>query len=164
MNNLNDILDCLEKAPGLLRNLLADVPADLLKKRRIPGKWTIHEHACHVATVDRELMLPRWQKFESEPRPKFVFFAGETISPDHYLNMDLNESLATFAAARAELLAAARAVADPTFWSREADHPEYTLYTPAVMLRHVMMHDHLHMYRIEELLITRDDYLPKGSA
>lgn len=43
--------------------------------------------------------------------------------------------------------------------SRSARHPEYTLYTPYVMLRHMMMHDYLHMYRIEELWLTRPEYL-----
>jgi hypothetical protein len=162
MNNLPDILACLEKAPALLGALLADIPAGLLQQRRIPGKWSIHEHACHLATVERDGMFARWDRFQSEDRPAFTPLSGESYPPDYYLNMDLEKTLQAFPASRSELIRRARAVADPAFWRRQADHPEYQLYTPFVMLRHIMMHDHLHMYRIEELMITRDDYLPKG--
>lgn len=32
-------------------------------------------------------------------------------------------------------------------------------YTPEIMLGHLVMHDQLHMYRIEELWLTRDEFL-----
>ena len=51
--------------------------------------------------------------------------------------------------------------ADKSIWIKEAEHPEYHIYTPYIMLRHRLMHDHFHMYRIEELWLTNEEYLKK---
>ncbi len=51
--------------------------------------------------------------------------------------------------------------ADATVWQRMATHPEYDLYSLYILARHVLMHDHWHMYRIEELWLTKDAYLTK---
>jgi hypothetical protein len=41
-------------------------------------------------------------------------------------------------------------------WQRTADHGEYTRYSVFIMFRHLAMHDMLHAYRIEELLLKND--------
>jgi hypothetical protein len=46
-------------------------------------------------------------------------------------------------------------------WRRTATHPEYETYTLYILTRHLLMHDHWHMYRMEELWLTRDAYLTK---
>ena len=50
--------------------------------------------------------------------------------------------------------------APPDLWDKNATHPEYGIYTPEIMIRHIMIHDYLHMYRIEELWLTKPEYLP----
>jgi hypothetical protein len=44
----------------------------------------------------------------------------------------------------------------PEGWKNRARHPEYDEYTPYIMARHVLLHDNLHMYRMEELWMARD--------
>jgi len=44
----------------------------------------------------------------------------------------------------------------PADWQRTADHLEYSHYTVFIMFRHLALHDHLHIYRIEELLLKKD--------
>jgi hypothetical protein len=41
-------------------------------------------------------------------------------------------------------------------WERKAEHGEYTHYSVFIMFRHLMKHDTLHAYRIEELLLKND--------
>jgi hypothetical protein len=41
-------------------------------------------------------------------------------------------------------------------WLRTAEHEEYAHYSVLIMFRHVALHDMLHTYRIEELLLKRD--------
>ena len=36
-------------------------------------------------------------------------------------------------------------------WDKLAIHPEYKTYTPYIMLRHLLMHDHNHLYKIEDM-------------
>ena len=38
-----------------------------------------------------------------------------------------------------------------TDWNKQAVHPEYKTYTPYIMLRHLLMHDHNHLYKIEDM-------------
>jgi hypothetical protein len=51
--------------------------------------------------------------------------------------------------------------ADDITWQKTGRHPEYTLYSLYILARHILMHDHWHMYRMEELWLTRDEYLTK---
>ena len=44
----------------------------------------------------------------------------------------------------------------PAEWARSASHGEHRLYSVFIMLRHLALHDFLHAYRIEELLLRRD--------
>ena len=48
---------------------------------------------------------------------------------------------------------------EPELWSKPANHPEYTLYTFEILVRHILLHDGFHMYRIEELWLAKDAYL-----
>ena len=47
----------------------------------------------------------------------------------------------------------------PEDWRKEATQPEYEYYTAKILLRHMLMHDNLHMYRIEQLWLTREVFL-----
>jgi hypothetical protein len=51
--------------------------------------------------------------------------------------------------------------ADGSTWQKTGIHPEYELYSLSILGRHILMHDFWHMYRIEELWLTRDAYLTK---
>ncbi len=48
---------------------------------------------------------------------------------------------------------------DKSVWEKTATHPEYEHYSLYILARHILIHDHWHMYRMEELWLTRDDYL-----
>ena len=39
------VIDALERAPGIVVPLVRGVPADILKRRPAPRKWSAHEHA-----------------------------------------------------------------------------------------------------------------------
>lgn len=158
MQDLDRILANLENAPDVLENLVKDVPPELLKAHRKPGKWCIHSHACHIV-VAQPMLLERLRRFQTEAEPEFIpYNPDKDVGESALLAMDLGEQLAKFRSLRGELLDRTSAM-DDSFWGRRARHPEYALYTPYIMLRHIMMHDYLHMYRIEELWLTRPDYL-----
>jgi hypothetical protein len=69
--------------------------------------------------------------------------------------MDLDESLERFVADRARLVARLEELS-PADWARTAEHGEYRAYSVFIMFRHLALHDFLHAYRIEELLLRRD--------
>lgn len=149
----------LEASPPLLRNLIASVPPERLKQRRIRGKWSIHEHACHLASI-HPLMMRRLRLFQEQDAPEIrPFLPGDTDPDDHLIHEDLGGALDSYAADRRDFVALGRSLS-PEILGRRARHPEYDVYTPYHLLRHILLHDHLHFYRIEELALTTDAFLP----
>jgi len=149
------IIAGLEATPAILRNLLRGIPQETLKARRIPTAWTIHEHACHIASGDRIGFIARYHQFIEEDCPAITPLSGESFPKNYLMEMDLVQALEQFEIDRREVVGLARG-ADASIWAKTARHPEYSLYSPYIMLRHRLMHDHLHLYRIEELWLTRD--------
>ena len=83
------------------------------------------------------------------------YLPGAEEPDDGLLKLDLEESLRSYVADRARLVARVRALT-PADWKRTAEHGEYSHYSVFIMFRHVALHDFLHAYRIEELLLKRD--------
>ena len=75
-------------------------------------------------------------------------------APDALLRMDLAASLAAFTRHRAAFVERVRALG-PGDWARRAEHTEHSHYSVFVMLRHLALHDMLHAYRSEELLLNK---------
>jgi uncharacterized damage-inducible protein DinB len=158
MNDLKNITRNLADSPIILDGMLAQIHPSLLKQRRIEGKWSIHEHACHLVEVQK-MLNDRFQRIKekniSEISP---YLPGKNIDDSVLIDMNLENALQAFHEYREKLLNIVGDV-DPKSWNTEITHPEYTYYTPYILLRHILMHDHLHMYRIEELWLTTDSFL-----
>jgi hypothetical protein len=155
---VEELLACLEKTPAILKDLVESVPKTpswRLKERLVEGKWSIHEHACHIVSA-QPMLTERAMRFIEEEHPSFKsFIPGKTTPPDELLNMDLDRKLAEFPGLRNKFIELVRS-APAEAWEKSAGHEEYSEYTFYIMLRHILTHDHLHMYRMEELWLTRD--------
>lgn len=152
MQALKSVLASLERAPRLLRELVDEMPPDLRKRRRQPEKWSLHEHACHLA-IAQELFEERLERMLAEDCPVIrPYLPHEDDDPDRLLVMDLEATLERFSAARGQLVERLRRLT-PEQWKRAARHAEYARYTVYIMFRHLALHDLLHMYRMEELLL-----------
>ncbi|MCP5050347.1 MAG: DinB family protein [bacterium] len=159
LNDVAEIIDGLEKSPKILKTMIAQIPDALLNERRIKGKWSIHEHACHLMEV-QPMLIKRFETFKREPNPVFKPFIPDDVEEDHHLmKMDLKDSLAKFGTYREEMAVLLKGFSGEEL-QKQGKHPEYKIYTPHLLMRHVLMHDHLHMYRIEELWLTEENYLP----
>ena len=149
------VIAALENAPAVIVPLVREVPREALKRRPAPGRWSAHEHACHLADV-HALFFSRLEQFLAEGRPRIEPFDPATQRPDgELLGVDLDDALARFAEDRRRLVARLREL-PPEVWSRTADHGEYSHYSFLIMFRHLALHDFLHAYRVEELLLKRD--------
>ncbi len=157
MKDLNAIISCLEQSPKLLSSLIESVPSEFLKKERIPGKWSIHENACHLSRA--ELMInDRFRKFVEYENPEFTpYLPGNTVKED-LLVLDLKTELIHFEKLRKDTTGLLK-MFDNSIWKRKASHPQYIDYDARILARHTLMHDHFHMYRIEELWLTKDEFI-----
>src|ERR1700722_12469036 len=149
MKNYDAIISTLERAPELILPLVREVPEEILKRRPKPGKWSAHEHACHLAAV-HPLMSSRLDLMLAEPTPRIrPYLPHVDDEEDVLLNANLDEALQRFTRDRHKLVERLKtlSLAD---WERSAEHGEYTHYSVFIMFRHLAMHDMFHAYRIEE--------------
>jgi uncharacterized damage-inducible protein DinB len=150
-----ELVDALERAPSVLVPVVREVPEHLRKRHPSPGKWSAHEHACHLAAV-QPIFLQRLELMLEQDDPSIRSYQPEREhSPDALLAVDLDEALGRFQRERAELVARLRRLR-PEQWRRTGEHEEYSHYSVFIMFRHVVLHDMLHSYRIEECLLKKE--------
>jgi hypothetical protein len=155
MDTTAAVIDALERAPDIVIPLVRDVPPAVLKLRPAPQKWSAHEHACHLAHV-HWLFFDRLDQMLASPAPVITpYQPGEADADDMLLKMDLADALEQYAEDRARLVARLRTLS-PEEWTRTAEHGEYSHYSVFIMFRHLALHDFLHAYRIEELLLKKE--------
>ena len=159
MKDIAALLDGLKRAPEVLSAFVETIPEEKLDLRRGEGFWTVAEHVCHLAQV-QPMLLERLERFRGEEHPTFVPYipgAGEE-EPDTPFRMAIGEALAQFQVYRAKQVALLEK-AGGAVWPRTATHPEYERYGCYILVRHIFLHDYWHMYRMEELWLTRDAFL-----
>ena len=161
MENKTALLEGLRQAPAILSAFVADIPEDKLDRRRGDGFWTIAEHLSHLAHV-QPMLLERIQRFIDEERPEFVpYIPGEQEDePATPERMAIDAALSQFSAIRTRQLSLLESAPDAT-WRKQAVHPEYDRYGFRILVRHILMHDHWHMYRMEELWLTNTPFLTR---
>jgi hypothetical protein len=155
MSDTNTLIAALENAPGIIIPLIREVPPQYLKRRPSPAKWSAYEHACHIATPI-EPFLERLELILSTPAP---FIRSISPSPAEesgaLLNVDLDEALDRYVRERADLVKRLKELSADD-WQRTAEHEAFRHYSVWIMFRHVLNHEMLHTYRIEELLLKKD--------
>ena len=160
MKDIPDLLDGLRRSAHILSEFAKSIPIDKMNLCRGKGFWTISEHVSHLAQV-QTMLLERLQRFIDEDRPEFVpYIPGADEAEDRPPLMDQNIALESFANHRQKQLELLER-ATQTDWQKTGSHPEYEHYSLYILLRHILMHDHWHMYRMEELWLARDAYLTK---
>jgi uncharacterized damage-inducible protein DinB len=153
--DVSSVIEALARAPRIVVPLVREMPASMLKRRPASGKWSAHEHACHLAVVHR-LFLDRLDYMLATPAPVITpYDPGRDDPDDALLSLDLEESLQRYADDRARLVSRLRELSDAD-WQRTAEHGEYSHYSVFIMFRHLSLHDFFHAYRIEELLLRKD--------
>ena len=149
------LIATLEATPGIIIGLVREMPHENLKRRPSPGKWSAHENACHIST-GHDLFLSRLELMLSEPHPQI-----QSIEPSpeeqagSYLNVDLDEALSRYVKERAQVVKRLKELSADD-WQRTAEHEAFSHYSVYIMFRHMLMHEMLHGYRIEQLMLKND--------
>ena len=155
MNDTDTLISALETAPGVIIPLIREVPPQILKRRPSPTKWSAYEHACHLSQSDAPFRA-RLDLILSTPHP---FIKSIENSPEDeagaMLEIDLDESLDRYVRERAALVTRLKNLS-PHEWQKTAEHEAFDHYSVWIMFRHLLNHEMLHAYRIEELLLKKD--------
>jgi hypothetical protein len=161
MQDIPDLLETLRRAPKILSQFVQSIPENKLDLRRGEGFWTVAEHLSHLAQV-QPMLLHRLERFANEECPEFIPYLppGAMKGPDTPPRMDIKAALDEFEHNRTRQLQFLEN-AEGTLWKKRASHPEYDEYSFYILTRHILMHDHWHMYRMEELWLMRDAFLTR---
>lgn len=155
MTSVERLITALEQAPDIVIPLVRQADPAILKRRPTSEKWSIHEHACHLAEV-HPLFFQRLDLMLSQTDPTIRSYdPGRDDPQDALLRIDLASALRRFKEDREQLVERLRRLR-PEDWTRSAQHEEYNTYSVFTMFRHLVLHDFLHAYRIEELLLRKD--------
>ena len=156
MTNPESVIAALENAPGIIIPMIREIPGAVIKRRPRPGKWSAHEHACHLAEV-HTLFFNRLDLMLREQSPRITPYDPDRDMEDEgaLLKIDLYEAMGRFSSDRRQLVERLKALSAED-WQRTAAHEEYAHYSVFIMFRHLALHDMLHAYRIEELLLKKD--------
>lgn len=148
-------IDALERAPEVVVPLVREVLRNILRRRPAQGRWSAHEHACHLAHVHR-LFFDRLDYMLASPSPVITpYDPGQSEPDDVLLSMDLEVCLRRYVSDRQALVARLRTLSS-SVWQVAAEHGEYSHYSVFIMFRHLALHDFFHAYRIEELLLKKE--------
>ena len=155
MIDTTTLISALETAPGVIIPLIREVPLQILRRRPSPAKWSAYEHAIHLSQSDASFRA-RLDLILSTPNP---YIQSIENSPEDeagaLLEIDLDESLDRYVRERAALVVKLRELS-PDEWQKSAVHEAFDHYSVFIMFRHVLNHEMLHAYRIEELLLKKD--------
>ena len=150
-------LEALRTLPEVLEPYFRSIPENRLDLRRTAEAWTLREHLYHVAGV-QAMLLGRMKILHDEPSPVITpyFPQNEPALADKFPSVD--GAFAEYRDRRTQQMALLDALS-PEAWSKPGVHPEYERYDLGLVVHHLVFHEYWHFYRIEELWLTRDEYL-----
>ncbi len=153
--NTTILISALETAPGVIIPLIREVPPQILKRRPSPAKWSAYEHAIHLSQSDASF-LARLDMILSTADPviKTIYNSAED-EEGAMLEIDLDKSLDRYVRERAALVERLKKLSADE-WQKTAEHEAFDHYSVWIMFRHLLNHEMLHAYRIEELLLKND--------
>ena len=96
MEYINSICLSLQNSPQFLKNLVLNTTNEELKLRRIPSKWSAHEHSCHVCVGEKYSFHKRFTIFQKETKPFFEPVSGDDFPANFYSDMNLRDSFNEF--------------------------------------------------------------------
>ncbi len=155
MDDAQTLIATLQSAPRMIIGLIREVPPQYLNRRPSPTKWSAHEHACHISTADTSYLL-RLELILSDPAPEITsLLPSADEEAGSLLHTDLDEALALYEKERARFVERAKELSEGD-WQRTARHEAYSHYSVFIMFRDLLLHEMLHAYRIEELMLKKD--------
>ena len=155
MSDTATLISALETSPGVIIPLIREVPPWILKRRPSPATWSAYENAVHLSQSDASFRA-RLDLILSTPEP-FIEVIENSAEDEAgaMLDVDLDESLERFARERATLVERLKQLS-PDEWQKTAVHKAFDHYSVFIMFRHLYVHEMLHAYRIEQLLLKKD--------
>lgn len=152
----NDLLIGLSNNKNILKQFISIIKENDINKR-IKDFWTIYEHIDHLV-VTQKMLLGRVQQFIVEENPVMKPYIPDEKPSVENNKKSARELVEEFIQLR-EMQIGIIKKAKRNVWQKEAIHPEYSKYSFEILIRHILLHDSFHMWRIEELWIEKEELI-----
>jgi len=152
----SQLVEALKLNADILNTFIRSIPDQAIMERR-KNFWTIHEHLEHLAEM-QPILYQRIVNVINEEEPVITPYYPEDNPESGERRKTVEELLEAFSSWRSKQVALIE-TCDESIWDKTAEHPEYDTYTFEILVRHVLMHDGFHMYRIEELWLVKDEFI-----
>ncbi len=153
--NLEVLLRTFGDLPEIVETYLKNIPEVSLDKECKDATWTIREHFYHILTV-QEMLYQRIIKIKDEQNPIITPYFPENEKNVAELFKSLDEAFLYYKEMRAKQISLIKSLSAEDF-SKEAQHGEYIKYNIPIIINHIIFHEYWHLYRIEELWLTREE-------
>ena len=141
----SDLIETYLEGPALLRRAVADMTAEQLRARPVPGKWSTLEVVCHL--VDSEqAYCHRMKRVIAETRPLLIGYDETRFAATlGYHDRDLEQELTLLDQMRQQMARILESVPEGA-WSATGVHSERGLMT------------------LEDLVLTEAEHIPHHLA
>ncbi|MDP4092861.1 MAG: DinB family protein [Bacillota bacterium] len=150
------LLTSFRTVPEIIEDYFKNIPAEYLDKKRSEQAWTIREHLYHIVSV-QEMLLKRINTIKEENTPVIKPYFPENEPDRQKLFDSIEEALDIYKNFRSKQIELINELSNAEL-DKEAHHNEYISYNIPIIINHMIFHEYWHMYRIEELWLTRDAY------
>lgn len=148
---ITDKLYITGKAHRLLRLLVSNIH----QGQPIPGKWSIHEHTCHLAEA-HSMMAHCFNIFKTITNATINPYLPKTENTDNNLPGP-DVSIIKYDSERKSLINFLKSCTAINR-KKNGSHPEYKKFIANIFMSHIMMHHHVHSCRIEGCWLTVTSY------
>ncbi|MDP4180089.1 MAG: DinB family protein [Bacillota bacterium] len=153
--NKENLLNTFQSMPDNVSEYIKNIPCDLLDRKRTEDSWTIREHIYHIVSV-QEMLYLRILNIKNEENPVITPYFPENEKDIVTRYDSISEALGWYKECRQKQSLLINQLSESDL-EKEAKHDEYILYNIPIMINHMIFHEYWHLYRIEELWLTRDE-------
>jgi uncharacterized damage-inducible protein DinB len=151
-----NVLKTFESLPEIIEEYFKNIPEEFLDKKRSKDSWTIREHLYHIAKV-QEMLYQRILKIKNEENPVITPYF-----PDNEKELDspfssIEKAFSYYKEMRKKQITLINTLTGDDF-GKEAKHEEYARYNIPIIINHMIFHEYWHVYRIEDIWLTRDEF------
>ena len=154
INMKDDFIQALTINSVILENFIASMNSEEISNK-IKDYWTIHKHLDHLVK-SQEVILKRLQQFIEEDSPTM-----KPYKPANEVNsklQDIQDLITKFKEIRSQQIDLIKR-SGKQVWEKSGNHPQYKKYSFEILIRHAILHDGFHMWRMEELWIKNENLI-----
>lgn len=153
--NKENLLTTFHELPEIIETYFENIPEGVLDKKRDDKSWTIREHLYHIVSV-QEMLYLRILKIREEESPVIMPYFPENELERVNLYESISDAFLHYKEIRGRQILLIKQLNNADF-DKEAAHGEYISYNIPIIMNHMIFHEYWHMYRIEELWLTKEE-------